>query len=106
MNDFGTVKFTQMAHDKTLVECNLVCDDTVKTESKSQRVRSMYDDDSETSDVSSFWSELNALDKLHNMTGYELLLYNMNGINFHTKNNGKIKKGIKKNRGKKWHYNK
>ena len=29
LNDFGTVRFTQMPYDKTLVESNLVCDDTV-----------------------------------------------------------------------------
>ena len=68
-------------------------------ESESQRVResesqreSMYDDDSETSDVSSFWSQLNSLDKLQNMTGYELLIYNMSGVKFNTKNHEKIKK--------------
>ena len=64
----------------------------------------MYDDDS-TEDVSSFWSELNSLDKLHNMTDYERLLYNMSGIKFDTKKHEKIKKGIKKDRKKRWHYN-
>ena len=30
LNDFGTVKFTQLSNNKTLIECNLVCDSTVK----------------------------------------------------------------------------
>ena len=30
LNDFGNVRFTQKSNNKTLIECNLVCDSTVK----------------------------------------------------------------------------
>ena len=30
LNNLGTIRFTQMAYDKTLIEANLICDDSVK----------------------------------------------------------------------------